>query len=418
MCIVDANSGTVEGIINSGNNHGYKYIVNRRKLMYGYNSKFFNKNLIDSMKQAMISSLSEQFPQNLGTMMNPNDFSKVSDLQLQNQMRQYKRSNIFTGDEPDEKQRPEYLAARAEYQRRQGAKAAPAAAPAAPVAASRPLPRNLVPASQGTSTPSRDVVTPLSTVTPNKPVSQTPQVSRAGTTPNLTGPAKQQVSVGNAALAPATPPSVAQLFGTRKTSTPDNKPTQKPVTTGPKTIGAVPVVGGMLNTAMNLAKQSPAASSGTPYLLARDPSVPTPAAPAPAQSGSNLDFKPVNTDTRIGQPAMVNPRGAMPDLRGAPAGAKPVNPPRNLLAPGPKREVETSTMTDAGAERIRQQTDTPAARRLAAIQRLDKQGQIDRAKINPPGLGQKFLDIFRAPEKQSQPGRFQVRTGSNLYPKI
>ena len=30
LCIIDTNSGTVERIINSRNNHGYKYLVKRR----------------------------------------------------------------------------------------------------------------------------------------------------------------------------------------------------------------------------------------------------------------------------------------------------------------------------------------------------------------------------------------------------
>ena len=63
------------------------------------------------------------------------DWDKVSDLQLQNRMRQYKRSNIFTGDAPDKEQHPEYLSAKKEYERRQGANNAPAASapkPAAP----------------------------------------------------------------------------------------------------------------------------------------------------------------------------------------------------------------------------------------------------------------------------------------------
>lgn len=100
--------------------------------MNGYKSNYFNKNLLESMKNSLRQVVAEN--SNIGLMGAPGDFSKVSDLQLQNRMRQYKRGGLFAPK--DIKQPKEYEEAKAELERRQAAKAAPAAAPvAAPAAA-------------------------------------------------------------------------------------------------------------------------------------------------------------------------------------------------------------------------------------------------------------------------------------------
>lgn len=93
--------------------------------MNGYKPNYFNKNLLESMKNSLKNVvLGEGYGEpNLGIMGAPGDFSKVSDLQLQNRMRQYKRGGLFAPK--DIKQPKEYEEARAELERRQAAKAAP-----------------------------------------------------------------------------------------------------------------------------------------------------------------------------------------------------------------------------------------------------------------------------------------------------
>ena len=104
--------------------------------MAGFNSNYFNRNLLESMKDSLRSMMSEN-SKFQGTAMGtpnvgiggPGDFSKVSDLQLQNRMRELKRHGLFGAKV---KQSDEYLATEAEYKRRQEAKQPVAAEPPVP----------------------------------------------------------------------------------------------------------------------------------------------------------------------------------------------------------------------------------------------------------------------------------------------
>ena len=131
--------------------------------MPGFNSNYFNRNLLESMKDSLRSMMSEN-SKFQGTAMGtpnvgiggPGDFSKVSDLQLQNRMRELKRHGLFGAKV---KQSDEYLATEAEYKRRQEAKQ-PAATPKQPAAPVGIKPEDVAP--QLAPKPAESITPPLS----------------------------------------------------------------------------------------------------------------------------------------------------------------------------------------------------------------------------------------------------------------
>ena len=170
--------------------------------MNGYNSNYFNRQTVNSMKSALTQVLSERFP---GTEQGQPGLGigQISDLELQKRMRNKKNTSIF---DKNPKQSKEYLELEAEYNKRQAANApkttqsVPAATPAtsggskplfAPSAPSpSPSPVNTAPTGisvPSTITPKEPPTSPMFKPAPNFPSTRITTTSGTGVNKAIAG---------------------------------------------------------------------------------------------------------------------------------------------------------------------------------------------------------------------------------------
>lgn len=153
---------------------------------------------------------------------------RFSDEELETQMRKHKRSGFLGAEIADEKQSREYLDAKAELERRRGAKSEPVPTPAQTprrTTAPKPKPRQVQPAA------------------PRPPVEQMGPVGSPSAVPTRTEVQKTQAVADETGLPTALPTNVRP--GTMGMEDMDGRPIsvqptqEKPVATPPRQLGAV-----------------------------------------------------------------------------------------------------------------------------------------------------------------------------------
>jgi hypothetical protein len=382
--------------------------------MYGYNTKYFSKSFLNSFQKSMNESLSTGnrygigvnkpliSEENLG-IGGEGDWDKVSDLQLQNRMRQYKRSNIFTGDAPDKEQHPEYLSAKKEMERRQGAKNAPAA----------PAPKPAAP----TSTPTVNNISRTAPNTAPGPVKTQPGAPLPNwmTDPNSNG--KGEVGTNYVEIAP----------GDKRTpqvgSTPKPQAATPPMSVRPTS----PLSPDQVTKGVEAASQTPAAlrqadkrieaarAAGTdvnaPSVVPVRPA--TPGKLEPARKAMNI--QPTSMSGPAAETATDQTGGAVSGewRRSSTLGARPDAGKRASMSAVPQQSLRDNLsqytrqgLVDRGLGMARAESDAnnPALNAPPNPNSKESRARVEanRAKVNAslpkppaPTLGQKLANIFR-----------------------